>query len=513
MSKTEYGTTIKTTRRYSASLPLELARSAIEESKKEKEEKRMSKNRFANTEVSLKHEGSQIILPAEPHAMSLDEGMETLRRLKEENETIISVNEIVQALPFDGAHAFMHVMKNRYGWATPVPTKTFFGDVPPQTISLEISHGQTTQVIWGEFIIPGIEGQLSTGATNQEGRYLFCMTGKVKKKYQAEIKALADGVREYVRQESIYKGKAIRLKTDSDGELDVRTPPKFLDITGYKENELIFSEAVMNQIEANLFNRIENTAACRRFGIPLKSGLLFESSYGTGKTLTAYITAKKCERNGWTFILVDDVRAIKDALLFANLYAPAVVFAEDIDRVVTGERSSEMDDILNTLDGVVSKSSEIITVFTTNHVDKIHKALLRPGRLDTIIHVTPPDASAVDRLIRLYGRGCVSEKLDFSEVASTLAGCTPAVVRETVEKAKLFAVMRQPEATRLSVTASDLEEAARLMKHHLSYMAPKSEATPTVEHKLGSAMVDIIHTGLVGNGLAGKVNDIYKAVT
>jgi SpoVK/Ycf46/Vps4 family AAA+-type ATPase len=73
--------------------------------------------------------------------------------------------------------------------------------------------------------------------------------------------------------------------------------------------------------------------------VPLKRGVLLEGPYGTGKTLTAFVTAKKCVENGWTFIMLDRVAALKEALTFARMYAPAVVFAEDIDRSVEGERT------------------------------------------------------------------------------------------------------------------------------------------------------------------------------
>src|SRR5262249_9702485 len=111
------------------------------------------------------------------------------------------------------------------------------------------------------------------------------------------------------------------------------------------------------------------------------------------KTLTAYVTAKKSSSNNWTFIYLDRVAGLHEAFRFAKQYAPSVIFAEDIDRAVNGDdRTTDIDDVLNTIDGIESKGGEIITILTTNHVDQINRAMLRPGRLDAVISIQAPDA-------------------------------------------------------------------------------------------------------------------------
>src|SRR5262249_43736373 len=150
----------------------------------------------------------------------------------------------------------------------------------------------------------------------------------------------------------------------------------------------------------------------------------------------------KAVRNGWTFIYLDTVLDLKRGLDFAARYAPAVLFAEDIDRVVDGERSVSLDEILNTIDGVDTKNGEIITVFTTNHVEKINPAMLRMGRLDALIHVAPPDAKAAERLVQLYSRGLLEDNCDLTEVGKMLSGKIPAFIREVTERAKIATIAR-----------------------------------------------------------------------
>jgi transitional endoplasmic reticulum ATPase len=431
------------------------------------------KGKFDKVDVGVLKEGVKIVLPKN---MSLEDGIEALKRKIKEEQTEIAIHEEVEAFPLDGAYALMQVLKSRYGWAHPVPEETFFGPRPPVMVNLEIAYGKQTQVIWGQFTLPGIEGVIKTGVAKKYGQMIFAISGQVKKKYEDQVKQIADEVRAYVRESSIYRGKAIRLRTNDNGDFDMANPPMFLDLSKVREEELIFPDAVHAQVQTSLWTPIEKTEACRAHKIPLKRGVLLEGKYGTGKTLTAYVTAKKCEENAWTFLYLDRVSALKDAILIARQYSPAVIFAEDIDRVVTGDRDADVDDVLNNIDGIDSKNQEIIVILTTNHVENIEKAMLRPGRLDAVISVPAPDAKAAERLMRLYGRDLIPASESLTGAAKVLEGCIPAVVREVVERSKLYAISRSDD---VYLTGADLEQAALTMKHHLSLMeAPRDAKTP-----------------------------------
>ena len=75
-------------------------------------------------------------------------------------------------------------------------------------------------------------------------------------------------------------------------------------------------------------------------------------------------------------------------------------------------------------------------VLTTNHVEKINPAMLRPGRLDAVISVRPPDKGRRSSgCSRLYGRGLIPKEEDLSSVGKKLEGLIPALIREVVERA------------------------------------------------------------------------------
>lgn len=466
-------------------------------------------DRFANTKLLVEREGAKIVLPSDPHEMTYDEAITALRRQKANEETSMSVNEVVRAFPLDGAHALQKALARIYGWTSYVPTPGFFGSRPPSMRSLEIGVGETIQVVWGGFVVPGIEGEFTTAVNAVDGRHVFAIQGSVKRKDMPLVKQIADLTRQIVAEESVYRGKAIHLPVDNDGDLDLDENPKFLDLTRVNAAELMFSEELGRQITTNLFTPIERTDACRAAGVPLKRGILLAGRYGTGKTLTAFVAAQKAVANGWTFILVDRVAGLREAIEFAKQYQPAVIFAEDIDRAMGGEeRTVEIDDILNTIDGIGTKGAEIITILTTNHLADINRAMLRPGRLDVVLEVTPPDATTVERLMRLYGRDMVPADADLGPAAAELAGQIPAVVREVVERAKLYAIAETEPGRPVEVTGPALLGAARGMKMHLELLAEKAEPETTPHERLGSAMADVVKETVYGNGLMTAVSAI-----
>lgn len=449
----------------------------------------------------IEYVGSKITLPGDPGKMPLDDAIEALKRKKADEETILQAVETVDAHPMDGAVAFMKAMQRKYGWSSPVPTPGMFGPTPPTLLTVKTGpHKEdATQVIWGAFKLPGVENALETGAHMKEGQPVFIIHGKVRRREMVVVKELAEITRDILKTESIYKGKAIRLKVDGDGNIQVKNPPDFLPTDYISPGELILNAGEAEQIDTALWVPIKHTAECVAARIPLKRGILLEGPYGCGKTMSGNVTSKICIENGWTFILLDDVGALKDALLFAQRYAPAVVFSEDIDRVIE-QRDQRGNDLLNTIDGILAKDSKVITVLTTNFVEKLDRAMLRPGRLDSVISLRAPDAVSVQRLVHIYARKLLADGEDLSEVGEVLAGNIPATVREVVERSKLAMIGRKAD----HIQASHLLVAARGMQAHLDLLKEKPHSLSAAE-ALGIALREVV---LDGRGK--KIDEIHQ---
>lgn len=420
--------------------------------------------------VDIVRQGTQIILPSKPQNMPIPEARKALQRLEDdENQEIMCIEE-VDAFPLDGAVAFMRTLQKIFGWVSPVPTPSFFGPQPPRMYGVKISKNETIQVPFGRFEIPTVDGYVNTAVNNEK----FVITAKVKKRDAHIIKEIGDKTRALVREESIYRGHALHFFTNNDGKLDFETPPSFIDTDSVNREELILNAEVKEMVETSILTPIEFTDLCEEAKIPLNRGILLEGIYGVGKTMIAKLTAKVCEENGWTFLLLDKTEALSEGLLFAQKYSPAVVFVEDIDRA-TEDRDDDANDLLNTIDGILTKDAKVIAVMTTNHVERITEAMLRPGRLDSVITIPPPDAESVVKLIRLYSRDLLEEGESLEEAGVELSGQIPATIREVVERSKLRAIRRGS----LKIKEPDLVHATREMAMHLALLNKEKNVEPS----------------------------------
>lgn len=470
---------------------------------------------WEHLDVDIERHGTKITLPSDPDQMPIRDAIVALKRKLKDDESELHAHEIIDAYPYDGAVALVRALKIKYGWANSVPTPGFFGPKPPQMLTIETGPRpeDKVQCPWGGFQLPNVEHPIHTAFDWQgdgQGPRLV-IYGTVRKREHYIIKEIADLTRQLVKEHSIYRGRAIRLRChDHDGTIDFDKAPKFLDTSGALPEELILPRNVEAQVRTNIWTLIERTQDCRDAKIPIKRGVLLSGPYGTGKTLTSRLTARVATENDWTFITIDRAAGLAQALEFAKRYQPCVIFAEDIDRA-TEERNEHANDLLNILDGVLSKDAEVLVVLTTNHVEKINRAMLRPGRLDAVINVTPPDAEAVGRLIHVYSRGRLVDGTSLDRIGKALEGQIPATIREVVERSKLGAFA----AKREDISEDDLLLAAEAMGPHLNLLNHIEEKDVSSERKYGDALTavvderiaDAIKNNRVLRGLEAYLND------
>jgi transitional endoplasmic reticulum ATPase len=464
-------------------------------------------------DVQVERAGKRIILPGEPGEMPIDDAINALHRVKTDEEQQFNVHEVIDAHPVDAIVSFVAAMRSIYGWASAVPTPGFFGPRPPQMISIKTGPDadDVIQVPWGSFKLPNVENLIQVANQEHEGRPVLIIHGTVRKKERGVLLELAKLTREFLKTHSIFKGKAFTIPVDEDGDLEVMEPPTFMDVASAKRDQLLLNDEVIRQVETSLWGPIQHTALCRQHQIPLKRGVLLEGPYGCGKSLTASITAKLAQDNGWTFVNLDKVQGLKAALEFAVRYQPAVVFAEDIDRIME-ERDEEANDLINTIDGVLSKNAEVMVVLTTNHVEKIQPVMLRPGRLDAVIRIPAPDAATVEKLVHFYGRNLIDKDSDLSSVGKELEGQIPATIREVVERSKLAMVVRGET----SVSGEALLVTAQGMTQHLALLnAPVEEKTDAdrLWDALGSLIGGQTGSGQTPQQLANAVTNTVSNAT
>lgn len=458
--------------------------------------------------AEIVYHGEKLMLP---NGMSIDDCIELLKRRKTFLEEKVKVQEVFDVFPWDGANAIDEVLTKKFGWSAATATPGLFGPNPPVLISIEVDFGKTKQVPWGGFSLPGVDGLLRTAVGEKDGHLAFALVAEVKRKDEALIKSIFDEVREYLKHNSIYKGKAIKMRfLDEDGDKLEMPEPKFMDTSAISEDMVIYSDAVKSQIDINLFTPIKRVADCLKNKIAIKRGVLLGGIYGTGKTLAATVAAKIAVDNGITYLYIPRADELSHAIGFAkqNQSPACVVFCEDIDREMDGERTAEMDDILNVIDGIDSKSTNVIVVLTTNNLKGINPAMLRPGRLDAVIEVLPPDAKTVEKLLRHYGDKAIDKDTDLTAAAQSLDGEIPAVIAEVVKRAKLAQLaMQKPGVPVTKLSEAALVASAESMASQLKLLKERSNQQEPVISDVEEAFTAVLAKAM--NGTKEKIEALH----
>jgi ATP-dependent 26S proteasome regulatory subunit len=218
-----------------------------------------------------------------------------------------------------------------------------------------------------------------------------------------------------------------------------------------------------------------------------------EGIYGTGKTLAAFLVAKKAVRNKWTYIYLKDCKNTASALRICEQYihggTGVVLFTEDIDQALRGERDADMQEILNTLDGGDTKCKPIISIFTTNHIEKIEPTFMRGKRIGGLISLGPLDEETAIRFIRVMVPSeeskikITSEEINIS--AKYLTGIVPAFASEIIDKAKIFMLERNDSI----MNSEDIRKAADSYKKQMVHATMKNQESD--EKKLSEALKEI----------------------
>src|SRR5215218_6486035 len=143
----------------------------------------------------------------------------------------------------------------------------------------------------------------------------------------------------------------------------------------------------------------------RALGAKVPKGILLHGPPGTGKTLLAKAVAHESNatffaQSAASFVeMFVGLGAARIRRLFrqARKSAPAIVFIDELDAVgatrgkdISGEKDQTLNQLLVELDGFGDRD-EIVVIAASNMLEQLDPALLRPGRFDRQILVTPPD--------------------------------------------------------------------------------------------------------------------------
>ena len=425
-------------------------------------------------EDALRFEGSAFILPAAMEG-NVQGAIKYLRDWDEAQNTVTTIRRSFRYRPNDGAAAFDRAMRQVFGSSgIGQSTKSMMGQNPPELITVETGLTTSMQVPWGAVQFSPLEATFYLDSTrNAEDGHVFYLAAEAPRRYRQHVEALFQVIEQELRSGSIYRGKAITAAP----------VPKFIDTTVVDREKVVYSDDVMTQLDANLWSVIRHADANRSVGLNVKRQVLLYGPYGTGKTSAGVITAQEALAHGWTYIQVRPGDDLFEALRTATLYAPAVVMFEDIDTIAV-QTGLDVSRILDALDGVTSKGTQVLAIFTTNHVESLHRGLMRPGRLDAVIELAGLDQAATRRLVlaTVPAHLLDADSVDWEAVGVAYEGLLPAFATEAIGRALRYAIARSGGVPQV-ITGDDLIGAANGIRVQVRMMedAPDARSTDTVD--------------------------------
>lgn len=218
-----------------------------------------------------------------------------------------------------------------------------------------------------------------------------------------------------------------------------------------------------------------------RLGIAPPRGVLLYGPPGGGKTFLVRALAGTGALNVFAVkgaelldkFVGESERAVRELFRRAADAAPALIFLDEIDALAprrghssdSGVSDRVVAALLTELDGV-KPMRDVVVLGATNRPELVDAALLRPGRLERLVYVPPPDAEARAEILRASARNTpLASDVDLAEVASTLDGYSAADCAALIREAALTAMRESFAAT--EVTAAHVAKACDTVRGSL----------------------------------------------
>lgn len=213
------------------------------------------------------------------------------------------------------------------------------------------------------------------------------------------------------------------------------TKSKYLNLTGYNSatirkrymDTVFMNPETKNEISNSIKSFVSRKDWYEENFVPYHYGILLYGPPGTGKStliraiISEYSESVEKQVNIQYLRSIRDINDVRQETYELEL-SPKIIIVEDIDASVLKRRTNaesknenqlvadgdmsyrrydekiSLSDVLNTMDGV-SNLENVIYIFTTNHIEHLDPALIRPGRIDKLIKVDLPGKDEYDQFM------------------------------------------------------------------------------------------------------------------
>jgi len=244
-------------------------------------------------------------------------------------------------------------------------------------------------------------------------------------------------------------------------EQPATTTVSFSDVAGMEETKHELREIIQF---------LEDPLSFDALGARPPRGVLLAGPSGTGKTLLAKAVAGESKvpfiyQSASSFVEIfvgQGASRVREFFEKARAQAPCIIFIDELDALGqkrdSGENSNHeycqtLNQLLCELDGMRDNSDVALCfIGATNRLQALDSALIRPGRIDRIIHVPLPDLEARQGCLEVHLRKITTstdEDWDLRRIAKDLEGWNGAEIANLVNEAALVAARSKANAVHI----------------------------------------------------------------
>jgi cell division protease FtsH len=277
----------------------------------------------------------------------------------------------------------------------------------------------------------------------------------------------------------------------------------FADVAGIEEVEQEVTEIV---------DFLREPEKYRKLGAQIPHGVLLSGPPGTGKTLLARATAGEAQVPFFSISASEFIEMIvgvgasrvRDLFDTAKKVAPSIIFIDELDAIGRArggaqslggndEREQTLNQILTEMDGFTG-SEGVVVLAATNRAEILDAALLRPGRFDRRVTVSPPDLAGRRKILEVHTRGVpVAPGVRLGDLASATPGMVGADLKNLVNEAALLAARRGHTQVETPDFTDALEKI--MLGTVRGIMLTPEEKERTAFHESGHALLGMLTPG------------------
>ena len=277
----------------------------------------------------------------------------------------------------------------------------------------------------------------------------------------------------------------------------------FADVAGIDEAEHELVEVVDFLRQPDKYTKL---------GAAIPRGVLLSGAPGTGKTLLARAVAGEADAPFFSMAASEFIEMVvgvgasrvRDLFKQAKEAAPAIIFIDEIDSIGRArggamsfgghdEREQTLNQILTEMDGFTGAEG-VIVIAATNRPDVLDPALMRPGRFDRHVAVSPPDQVGRKAILEVHTRTVpLDPEVDLGSIASSTPGMVGADLRNLVNEAALMAARRSHESVQMNDFTDALEKVVLGAERKILMSAEERELT--AYHESGHALLGMVIRG------------------